>query len=211
MVYLELLETSLICFGDEDYTRGRGGRNDEPILSFIVWSPHISDYNHVGKASLMELGEAWYRRYTFMLGPSSEAAELLDTNLWSLGLDPRQHVRHVQIRIESSHYFADYQTTGPEDVFKPRNIDKLRELRNLGSVSIVLDLDAWNLVPSNTRNIEQFVSAMSDVFPTLQAMLDTGCTMVVNVKGAEPVGFKVTVMNPDRWCQLIREGSHPQE
>jgi hypothetical protein len=58
MVYLELPETSLIRFGDEDYTQGRGGRNDEPILSFIVWSPHISDYNYVGIASLMELGEA---------------------------------------------------------------------------------------------------------------------------------------------------------
>ena len=200
VVYEELLQESLYCIGTADCDPTlRSERATKP--STMQRYPHISNPACVGKETLIEMAETWYRLCDFQLGFRSDAARLLGNDLWSLGLDSRHYIRQITLHIlpsDSPPYTTSIRTAD--------NLILLRKLRKLTSVQIVLDLHDWDDFTLSGRDVELFVHQIAYIFPILRCMLDNGCRITGVVEGAGQIQLGAQDLNEARWCQLVREG-----
>ena len=200
MVYEELLQESLLCVGTVDCDptlRSEGATKP----STMQRCPHLSNPECVGKETLVEMAETWYRLCDFRLEFLSDAARLLGNDLWSLGLDSRHYIRQITLHILP---YGSPQNT--RNILMADNVDLLRQLRKLTHVKIVLDLQDWDYFTLSSRDVELFVHQIAYIFPILRSMLDTGCRITGVVEGAGQIKLEAQDLNEARWCQLVREG-----
>jgi len=200
MVYQELLQDSLHCVATADYDptfRSKGATEPSTMQRY----PHLSNPECVGKETLIEMAETWYRLCDFRLGFRSDAARLLGNDLWSLGLDSRHYIRQITLHILP--FDCPPYTTS---VRMADNVDLLRKLRKLSSVKIMLSIHHWDYSTLGARDVELFVHQIAYIFPILRSMLDTGCRITGVVEGAGQIKLEAQDLNEARWCQLVREG-----
>lgn len=75
------------------------------------------------------------------------------------------------------------------------NLNMLRKLRKLTSVTIVILLPTWDSRFLQGLLIELFINRIAYIFPILKGMLGTGCSMVAILGGSERVQLKAEDLN----------------
>jgi hypothetical protein len=170
---------------------------------------------YVGPETWLELAETWYRCSVFCLEPGDDVAELLDDDLWDEGLDPRQHIRNVQIRVESCCPPKEKRSR-LRSINVVKDASMLLQLRVPVRITIVLDLTMWGHTFEDDH-IMRFTGPVAlCFFPLLKKMLKDEWRVMMQVKGSssprssevkksDPVALKREELNAAHWCRLVKE------
>jgi hypothetical protein len=136
-----------------------------------------------------------------------------------VGLDPRQHVRNVQVKV-----VPDYrpERLQPQiDAFLiVESFAMLLQLKvRVAKITIILDLKHWgfwSLANDPIKILIELVAQM--IFLVLEKMLKRGWTVMVQIKGhsgggsvneSEPIAVGKEDLNTARWYQHVKEYHKP--
>jgi hypothetical protein len=125
----------------------------------------------------------WYWSFVIRLGWIDDVNRLLAYDLWSMHLNPGQHVRTITVGIVP--YYKPYIEKSLEEKFlMVANFARLLELQVPVKLTISLELRKWQKTLLDDEQAMKFTELVEKmVFPSLEQMLMTGLRVMVQVEG----------------------------
>jgi hypothetical protein len=185
-----------------------------PTRSALSQYPHVGDIEYVGRDTKTELAESWYALSRFHLSSHADVNELLDHDIWDVGLEPRMYVRQVHAVLDPGDYLpGSGEIPNLElDLFLPRDFDRLTELKAPASIMIRFNLQDWYYERVEYPEMERYMCMVTEyLFPILSDMLSVGITVTVTVGVMRLRNLSKEDLDLEKWCHLALNGRSTYE